>query len=154
MRSQTIFACLVLAHAVGIAQSSSCHVPKSGEIVDGKEKVPLQICHPEGVTLNCGHCTHAGSRTSCWPLVSRCLSEKSRAEYKLQNWGINEETGNWEQNFDLTGNMLTVEAVCRDEYGGYCFVEQEPLGSGSLGPCRVTMWRLLLCCLFALLQMR
>mmetsp|Transcript_4721 Transcript_4721/g.7109 ORF Transcript_4721/g.7109 Transcript_4721/m.7109 type:complete len:147 (-) Transcript_4721:1718-2158(-) len=103
-----------------ITTSSSCNTLKSGALVNGEKDVPLNVCAPQGTTLNCDHCTHAGSRTACWILDSRCLSETIKGSYKLENWGY-DVNGVWRQNADLTGNSLVVPAVCVDQYGGYCY---------------------------------
>ena len=72
---------------------------------------------PDG---SCAHCHYAGGPTSCYDLAdSRCVSFTK--SYKVENWGINEETLVWEQNFDLRGNYRYEEAVCRDRFHALCF---------------------------------
>jgi hypothetical protein len=139
MRAAVLAWCAVAAAVVRLCGGGSCYPLQEGAIVDGRSDVPLAVCLPRGVTLNCDHCTHAGSRTACWKLNSRCLSMNLlqagqtgnlQNELFVQNWGWGIESGRWQQNWDLKGNFASVEAVCQDQYQGLCFTEQDVHSAG------------------------
>lgn len=121
------------------AEASSCYPLQSGESVSNRENVALAVCLPGGSTLNCDHCTHAGERTSCWALDSRCLSRSTESPYKIQNWGYSSDEV-WTQNFDDLGNAIYVPVICVDQYGGTCFSEVESSGSIRVAPPRQVLW--------------
>ncbi len=138
MRGGGLAWCAAVA-LVRSAGGGSCYPLQEGAIVDGRSGVPLAVCLPRGVTLNCDHCTHAGSRTACWKLNSRCLSMNLlqagqtgnvQDELVVQNWGWGVESGRWQQNWDLKGSFSSVEAVCQDQYQGVCFAEQDVHSAG------------------------
>ena len=132
------------------ALCDKCYELQSGPHVESGKDVALSACLPkklEGGALNCDHCTHAGSFTSCYKLDSRCSpsGEKrpdSKVEYcfprdeaKLENWGYGPvdlgqtlEIGQinvWMRNYDLKGQFKVVESVCIDHYCEPCFYPYE-----------------------------
>jgi len=123
---------LALSSAIWLMQAadgSSCYPLQDGARYGKSGAIALAICHPDPSTSSCEHCTHAGSRTACWLLDSRCLSDTLQGKYKLQNWGYSAAEERWMQNHDQRGNFKTVSSVCRDSYGGYCFTELESVTS-------------------------
>lgn len=137
-----VAALAVLWVSAGTAAGESCYPLQSGVVVDNRSDIPLEVCHPIGTTANCDHCTHAGSKTACWQLVSRCLSDTLLGSYKLENWGYKVTAGEqssveWMRNHDEKGNVLVTSIVCKDRFGGNCFYEVEALSSGAHRPLAV-----------------
>ena len=100
----------VLVLCVGV-NGESCYDLQAGELVDNGTDVALEVCLPaNAATLNCDSCTHAGGKTSCWKLDSRCIGTVSAESVKIENWGYS-ESGEWTQNFDSRGNFRNVQGT-------------------------------------------